>query len=249
MDRKFEPVLPGRQSQLPPLPAGMPRAQSADAVLPISQNTVLRNTYWLLSLSLLPTIVGAFVGMQLGLAAYIAASPIVGSLVMLGVMIGSLFIVTRLRNSSWGVVALFAFTFIAGVALTPILTVAAGFRNGWQLVGLAAGLTAAIFFVLAGIATVTKKDFSFMGQFLMAGAILLFFAFLIAMFFPVPAVTVTLSAIAVLIFSGFILYDVSRIIHGGETNYIMATLSLFLDLFNVFINLLNLLLAFTGNRD
>ena len=100
MDRKFEPVLPGRQSQLPPLPAGMPRAQSADAVLPISQNTVLRNTYWLLSLSLLPTIVGAFVGMQLGLAAYIAASPIVGSLVMLGVMIGSLFVVTRLRSTA-----------------------------------------------------------------------------------------------------------------------------------------------------
>ena len=154
-----------------------------------------------------------------------------------------------MSNSAWGVVALFGFTFIADLALAPTLTYAAGLRNGWQLVALAGGMTAAIFFALAAIATITKKDFSFMGQFLYAGAILLLIAFVIAMFFPVPAVVVTLSAIAVLIFSAFILYDISRIIHGGETNYIMATMSLFLDLFNVFINLLNLLMAFSGNRD
>jgi len=246
---KFEPVMPGRQSQLSPLPATTPRATSGEAVLPISQNTVLRNTYWLLALSLLPSIVGAFAGMQLGLASWYVTSPIMAPLAMLAVMIGSLFVVTRLRHSGWGVVALFGFTFIAGLALAPTLTYAAGLRNGWQLVGLAAGMTAAIFFALAAIATITKKDFSFMGQFLYAGAILLLIAFVIAMFFPVPAVVVTLSAIAVLIFSAFILYDISRIIHGGETNYIMATMALFLDLFNVFINLLNLLMAFSGSRD
>ena len=246
---KFEPVMPGRQSQLSPLPATTPRATGGEVVLPISQNTVLRNTYWLLALSLLPSIVGAFAGMQLGLASFYMTSPIMAPLLMLAVMIGSLFVVTRLRNSGWGVVALFGFTFIAGLALAPTLTYAAGLRNGWQLVGLAAGMTAAIFFALAAIATITKKDFSFMGQFLYAGAILLLIAFVIAMFFPVPAVVVTLSAIAVLIFSAFILYDISRIIHGGETNYIMATMALFLDLFNVFINLLNLLMAFSGSRD
>jgi modulator of FtsH protease len=249
MDPKFEPVMPGRQTQLSPLPADTPRASRDTVVLPISQNTVLRNTYWLLALSLLPSIAGAYAGMQLGLARWFVASPIMAPLVMLAVMIGSLFVVTLLRNSGWGVLALFGFTFVAGVTLAPTLTYAAGLSNGWQLVGLAAGMTAAIFFVLAGIATVSKKDFSFMGQFLYAGAILLLIAFVIALFFPVPAVVLTLSAIAVLIFSAFILYDISRIIHGGETNYIMATLALFLDLFNIFINLLNLLMAFAGNRE
>ena len=246
---KFEPVMPGRQSQLRPLSAESPSATTREAVLPISQNTVLRNTYWLLALSLLPSIAGAFVGMQLNLAAFYMTSPIMAPLVMLAAMIGSLFVVTLLRNSAWGVVALFGFTFIAGLALAPTLTYAAGLRNGWQLVALAGGMTAAIFFALAAIATITKKDFSFMGQFLYAGAILLLIAFVIALFFPVPALVVTLSAIAVLIFSAFILYDISRIIHGGETNYIMATMALFLDLFNVFINLLNLLMAFSGQRD
>ena len=249
MDRKFEPVMPGRQSQLPPLPAGTPSAARGDAVLPISQNTVLRNTYWLLALSLLPTIAGAYFGVQLDLAAWYRTSPIMAPLLMLGVMIGSLYVVSLLRNSGWGVAALFGFTFIAGLTLAPTLTHAVGMRNGWQLIGLAAGMTAAIFFGLAAVATVTKKDFSFMGQFLYAGVFLLLIAFLISAFFPVPAVMVALSAIAVLIFSALILFDLSRIIHGGETNYIMATMALFLDLLNVFINLLSLLMAFSGQRD
>src|SRR4030095_2127109 len=126
--------------------------------------------------------------------------PIMAPLVMLAVMIGSLFVVSALRNSGWGVVAVFGFPFLAGLSRAPTLTCAAGLSNGWQLVALAAGMTAAIFFVLAGIATVSKKDFSFMGQFLYAGAILLLIAFVIALFFPVPAMIVTLSAIAVLIF-------------------------------------------------
>lgn len=194
MDRKFEPVMSGRQPQ----PAAAP--VSPGIALPVAQGTVLRNTYWLLALTMLPTIVGAFVGMQFNFASLFRASPIMTPLLMFGAMIGSLFLVTRLRNSSWGVVALLGFTFIAGVFLTPILTVAAGFRNGGQLVALAGGMTAAIFFTMAGIATVTKKDFSFMGKFLFIGLILVIVASLANIFFQVPALSLTISAVAVLIF-------------------------------------------------
>lgn len=243
MERKFEPVMSGQ-------PSPVARGTNAGGVsLPIAQNTVLRNTYWLLALTMLPTIAGAFVGMQLNFFALFRAAPIMTPLLMFAAMLGSLFIVTRLRNSGWGVVALFAFTFIAGVFLTPILTVAAGLRNGGQLVGLAGGMTAAIFFAMAAIATVTKRDFSFMGKFLFIGVILLIVASLANLFFQIPALSVTISAIAVLIFSAYILYDVSNIVRGGETNYIMATMGLYLNVYNIFVSLLNLLMAFTGQRD
>ena len=246
MDRKFEPVMPGRSAPVATVPA---TSSGGGATLPIAQNTVLRNTYWLLALSMLPTIAGAFVGMQFNFAALFRAAPVMTPLLMFAAMLGSLFVVTRLRNSGWGIVALFGFTFIAGVFLTPILTVAAGFSNGGQLVGLAGAMTAAIFFAMAAIATVTKKDFSFMGKFLFIGLILLIVASLANIFFQIPALSLTISAIAVLIFSAYILYDVSNIVRGGETNYIMATLSLFLNVYNLFISLLNILLAFTGQRD
>src|SRR6478609_3462936 len=152
---KFEPVMRGRPMPRPIDVEPARRSEGGETVLPISKNTVLRNTYWLLALSLLPSIAGAFVGMQLNFFAFFQSSPIMAPLLMFGLMIGSLFVVTALRNSSWGVVALFGFTFIAGLALTPILTVALGLRNGGQLIGLAGGMTAVIFFTLAGIATVT----------------------------------------------------------------------------------------------
>ena len=247
METKFEPVMPGRRAPVAPLPVASSGA--ADIAPPISQNAVLRNTYWLLALSMLPTVAGAFVGMQFNFAAVFKSAPIMAPLLMFAAMLGSLFVVTRLRNSAWGVVALLGFTFIAGVFLTPILSVAAGFRNGGQLVALAGGMTAAIFFAMATIATVTKKDFSFMGKFLMVGLVLLIVASLANLFFQVPALSLTISAIAVLIFSAYILYDVSNIVRGGETNYVMATLGLFLNLYNLFISLLNILLAFTGQRD
>jgi len=224
----------------------MPKAGGAVAE---SQNRVLRNTYWLLALSMLPTIAGAWVGMQLNFIALFAAAPIMTPLLMFGVMIGALFAVTALRNSAWGVPALFGFTFIAGLMLAPILTVAGGFRNGAQLVGLAGGMTAAIFFAMAAIATVTKRDFSFLGKFLFVGLILLIVASLANVFFQIPALSLTISAVAVLIFSLYLLHDVSNIVRGGETNYITATLNLFLDVYNIFISLLNLLLAFSGQRD
>ena len=213
------------------------------------QNRVLRNTYWLLALSMLPTIAGAWVGMQLNFLAFFTASPIMAPLLMFGVMIAALFGVTALRNSAWGVPALFGFTFIAGLMLAPILSIAVGFRNGGQLVGLAGGMTAAIFFAMAGLATVTKRDFSFLGKFLFVGLVILIVASLANLFFQVPAVSLTISAVAVLIFSLYLLHDVSNIVRGGETNYITATLNLFLDVYNIFISLLNLLLAFSGQRD
>ena len=125
----------------------------------------------------------------------------------------------------------------------------AGFRNGGQLVALSGGLTAVVFLALASFATVTKRDFSFLGKFLFIGLILLIVASLANLFFQVPAVTVTISAVAVFIFSLYLLYDVSAIVRGGQTNYIMATLALFLDIYNIFVNLLNLLLIFGGQRD
>jgi modulator of FtsH protease len=240
MDPKLQPVSVSGER----LPLG-----GASGTLALERNRVLRNTYWLLALSLLPTVGGAIVGGQLNLARVFAANPIAAPLVMFALMIGSLFVVTALRNSAWGIAALFGFTFIAGLALTPILTYAAGFANGGQLVALAGGMTAVIFFALAGFATVTKKDFSFMGKFLFVGLILLVVASLANLFFQVPAASLTISAIAVLLFSAYILYDVSRIVNGGETNYIMATMGLFLNIYNLFVSLLNLLLAFSGQRE
>jgi modulator of FtsH protease len=249
MERKFEPVMSGGQQQVPA--SGFPeRVIDQGSVAPsVDANTVLRNTYWLLALSMLPTIAGAFAGMQFNFIGLFKAAPIMTPLLMFAAMLGSLFVVTRLRNSAWGVVALFGFTFVAGLMLTPILTVAGGLRNGGQLVGLAGGMTAAIFFAMAAIATVTKKDFSFMGKFLFVGVILLIVASIANLFFQVPALSVALSGIAVLIFSAYILYDVSNIVRGGETNYIMATMGLFLNVYNIFVSLLNILMFFSGQRD
>ena len=223
--------------------------QSAEQVVVAAPNTVLRNTYWLLALSMLPTIAGAYVGMAINFAGFFRTSPIMAPLLLFAAMIGSLFIVSALRNSAWGVVAVFGFTFIAGISLAPTLSFAAGLRNGGQLVALAAAMTAGVFAVMATIATVSKRDFSFLDKFLMVGLVLVIIASLANLFFQIPALTITISAIAVFIFSLYLLYDVNQIVRGGQTNYIMATVSLFLDLLNLFLSLLNLLMAFAGQRD
>ena len=142
-----------------------------------------------------------------------------------------------------------ACSFFLGVMLGPILQFAFSMSNGGQIVTLAAGGTASIFLVLSAVATTSKRDFSFMGKFLVIGLVLLILASLVNLFFQVPAASLAISAIAVLIFSGFILFDVNRIVRGGETNYIMATLALYMNIYNLFVNLLHLLLAFMGNRD
>lgn len=224
------------------------QAATPIGTLATAQNKVLRNTYLMLALTMIPTIIGAFVGTSINFS-FMAASPILSSLLMFGAMMGLLFAVTALRNSIWGVVALLGFTFVAGVLLGPILQVALHLKNGAELIGMAAGGTSVIFFSLATIATVTKKDFSFMGKFLFIGLILLIVASLANLFFHIPALSLTISSIAVLLFSAYILFDVSRIVNGGETNYVMATLALYMDIYNLFINLLQLLMAFSGERD
>lgn len=224
----------------------IPATQTGSLVL--EQNRVLRNTYLMLALTMIPTVIGAFMGTSINFS-FMAAHPILSTLAMFGAMMGLMFAVTALRNSVWGVVALLGFTFVAGVFLGPILQVALHLKNGAQLIGMAAGGTGIIFGSLATLATVTKKDFSFMGKFLFIGLILLIIASLANVFLQIPALMLTISAIAVLIFSAYILFDVSRIVHGGETNYVMATLALYLDIYNLFVNLLNLLMAFAGDRE
>lgn len=216
--------------------------------LVLGQNKVLRNTYMMLALTMIPTVIGAFVGMSANFS-FMAQYPIMAPLLMFAAMMGMMFAVAALRNSVWGIVALLGFTFVAGVLLGPILQVALHLKNGAQLVGMAAGGTGLVFFGLATLATVTKKDFSFMGKFLFIGLILLIVASLANIFLAIPALSLTISAMAVLIFSAYILYDVSRIIHGGETNYVMATLGLYLNIYNLFVSLLQLLMAFAGERD
>lgn len=218
------------------------------STLAVEQNKVLRNTYMMLGLTMIPTVIGAFVGMSINFS-FMAEHPIIFSLLMFGVMMGLLFTVGALRNSVWGIVALLGFTFVAGVFLGPILQVALHLKNGAQLVGMAAGGTGIIFLSLATIATTTKKDFSFMGKFLFIGLILLIIASFANLFLQIPALMLTISSIAVLIFSAYILFDVSRIVLGGETNYVMATLALYLDIYNLFVNLLQLLMALSGERD
>ena len=220
-------------------------ANTAGSTLAVGAHKVLRNTYMLLGITMIPTVIGAMVGMTMNFA-WAAQHPIMFALGSLAAMFGLFFGIQANRNSALGVVLLLVLTGLMGVMLGPILQLALHLKNGAQLVGLAAGGTGIIFLTLAGIATTTKKDFSFMGNFLMVGIILLIIASLANMFFQIPALALALSGVAVLLFSGFILYDVSRVVNGGETNYVMATLAIYLDIYNLFVNLLQLLMALLG---
>lgn len=211
-------------------------------------NKVLRNTYALLGLSLIPTVIGAFVGMSMNFA-YAQQHPFIFAIGALAVLYGMFAAISANRNSSFGVVLLLGLTFLMGLMLGPILQHALHLSNGGQIVGLAAGGTGIILLTLASIATTTKKDFSFMGKFLLVGIILLIIASLANIFLQIPAMTLALSAIGVILFSGFILYDVSRIVNGGETNYVMATLGLYLSIYNLFTSLLQLLMGLMGGND
>jgi modulator of FtsH protease len=219
---------------------------SAEAL--VRKNRVLRNTYALLALSMVPTVIGALIGVQLKFT-FFAGSPVLAFLLFLGVAWGFLWGIERHKNSGVGVALLLGFTFFMGLMLSRILQAALGFANGGSLIALAAGGTGAIFFALAGIAATTKRDFSSLGKFLFAGVILLLVAALANAFLQIPALALTISLLAVGIFSALILYDINRIVQGGEDNYISATLAVYLDIYNVFVSLLNLLLAFSGERD
>jgi modulator of FtsH protease len=212
------------------------------------QNRVLRNTYGLLALSMVPTVLGAMLGIQLNFSIF-AGSPLISFLLFMGVAVGFMWGIERTKHSGMGVVLLLGFTFFMGLMLSRILQVALGFNNGGTLIAMAATGTGSIFFVLAGIAATSKRDFSNMGKFLFGGLILVLLASVANIFFQIPALSLAISAIAVVLFSGYILYDIQRIVNGGETNYISATLAVYLDIYNVFVSLLQLLMAFTGDRD
>ena len=214
----------------------------------LQQNKVLRNTYMLLALSMIPTVVGALLGVRMGFTLF-AGSPMISFLVFMGIAVGFMLGIERTKESAMGVVLLLGFTFFMGLMLSGILRVALGFSNGGSMIATAAGGTGAIFFTLATVATVTKKDFGFLGKFLFIGLVVLVLASVANIFFQVPALSLTVSAVAVMIFSGYILYDISQIVNGGETNYISATLKVYLDVYNIFVNLLNILMLLTGRRD
>jgi modulator of FtsH protease len=220
----------------------------ATGALSLQQNRVLRNTYMLLALSMVPTVLGALVGIQLKFS-FFAGSPLISFLLFMGIAFGFMWGIERTKDSGLGVALLLGFTFFMGLMLSRILQVALGFANGGSLIALAAGGTGAIFFTLAGVATVTKKDFSFLGKFLFIGLVVVLLAALANIFFQIPALSLTISAVAVLLFSAYILHDISRIVTGGETNYVSATLAIYLDIYNVFVSLLNLVMAFGGERD
>ena len=220
--------------------AKAPITLTAEQSSAVVGNKVLRNTYLLLSMTLL------FSGLTAGVAMATNAAPM-HWLITLGGYFGLLFVVTRLRNSVWGLAAVFALTGFLGYTLGPILNLYLSLPNGSQVVMTALGGTGAIFLALSGYAVVSRKDFSFMGGFLMVGILVAFLGGLGAMLFNIPALSLAVSGMFILLMSGMILWQTSEIIHGGETNYIMATVSLYITLFNLFISLLQILGVVSGD--
>ncbi|OON62008.1 hypothetical protein B0920_00475 [Massilia sp. KIM] len=210
----------------------------------VTRNAVLRNTYWLLALSMIPTVLGAYIGVSLQLPIF---SGFMGAILFLAIAFGFMFAIEKNKDSGLGVALLLGFTFFMGLMLTPILTRTLGYANGGSLIMTAFGGTAAVFAVMASIATTTKRDFSGMGSWLMAGVIVLILAGLANIFLQMPIISIVISVLAIGIFSAFILFDVQRIINGGETNYISATLAIYLDVYNIFTSLLHLLGITSGD--
>jgi modulator of FtsH protease len=208
---------------------------------------VLRNTYLLLALTMVPTVIGAWIGMQT--AGIIVTSPIISSVVMLGAVIGLQFAIAANRNSGVGVALLLLMTGILGWWLGPILNVALSMANGMQLVAYAAIGTGVIFVAMGAVAQGLKRDIGFMGKFLFVGMIALLLAMFANMWLQIPALALTISTLVIVVFSLFLVYDLQRRGGGGETNYVMATTGVYLSLFNIFANLLYLLMALTGERE
>jgi modulator of FtsH protease len=215
--------------------------------LAANRNRVLRNTYWLLALSMVPTVLGAWLGVASGIAT--ALTPGISMVVFLVGAFGFMFAIEKTKESSAGVYVLLGFTFFMGLMLARLLATILGLRNGASLIMMAFGGTAAIFFAMATLATMVKRDLSALGKFLTVGAWILFFAFIANFFLQSSAFMVTLLVLCLGIFSAFILYDVKRVIDGGETNYISATLAIYLDVYNVFQSLLSILGIFGGERE
>jgi modulator of FtsH protease len=232
MDDRLQPVYAG---------------SAGSGALVGERNRVLRNTYWLLALSLVPTVLGAWIGVKTGVMASMGVG--LSTIIFFAGAFGLMFAIEKFKNSGVGVALLLGFTFFMGLMLSRLLAAVLGLANGSSLIMMAFGGTAAVFFAMASLATVIKRDLSNMGKFLFVGAIMLLVVGLINLFVQSSALMITLCVLAIGIFSAFMLYDIKRILDGGETNYVSATLAIYLDIYNVFQSLLALLGIFGGERE
>ncbi len=223
LDKEYTPAIPGNEATL----------------------KVLRNTYWLLALAMIPAVLGAMAGVMFNIP---VPRGLLGFGLFLAATWGFMYAIEKTKDSAAGIMVLFGFTLFMGVWLTPLLTRTLGYANGGTLIMLAFGGTATILAVMATIATVSKRDFSMLGKWLFMGVIVLILASVVAIVFQLPALMMAISAVAVMIFSAYILYDVQQIVNGGETNYIRAATMLFVDVYMVFSNLLALL-GLGGSRE
>jgi len=216
--------------------------------VPLEQrNRVMRNTYWLLALSLLPTVLGAWIGVATGITNSLSGG--FGLMVFLAGAFGFIFAIEKTKNSAAGVPVLLAFTFFMGLMLSRLIAMVLGFKNGPSLVMTAFGGTAGVFFVMASLSSVIKRDLSGMGKWLFVGALAILIGGIINVFVGSTTGMLVISVMAIGVFSAYMLYDLKRIVDGGETNYITATLALYLDAYNVFQSLLMLLGIAGGDRD
>lgn len=229
-------------------PAPAQYASAGGVLDSVQRNRVLRNTYWLLALSMVPTVAGAWLGVKTGFSLF-AGNPFVGLIAFLAVAFGFFWGINRYRNSGVGVALLLGFTFFMGLMLSRLIGHVLGMSNGASLIMTAFGGTAAIFAVMATVATVSKRDFTGLGKWLFVGFLVIFVAAIANIWLQMPALMLTISALAILIFSAFILVDLQRVVNGGETNYVTATLGVYISVYNVFTNLLALLGIFGGNND
>ena len=211
------------------------------------RNKVLRNTYWLLAMSLIPTVLGAWLGVATGITQSLSGG--VGLVVFLGGAFGFIYAIEKTKNSAAGVPVLLGFTFFMGLMLSRMIAMVLGFKNGPDLIMTAFGGTAGVFFVMASLSSVIKRDLSGMGKWLFLGALAIMVGGIINVFVGSSAGMMAISVAAIGVFSAYMLYDLKRIVDGGETNYISATLALYLDIINVFQSLLALLGIFGGERD
>jgi len=232
------------QPELRTVPTGAPGATQDFA---LQQHKVLRNTYMLLALTLIPTIIGAAIGTNVDLG-FMRTSPMLSFVAILAVFYGWIYAIQRNKESGLGVALLLGFTLFLGLLLGPLLHRVLGFKNGTELVMMAAGGTAAVFFVMAGIASSTKRDFSGMGSFLTVGAVIIMLGVVASMFMASPILYLVILGAFVLFSSLMILWQVNAIVRGGETNYISATLTLYISIYNLFSSLLQLL-GLGGSND
>lgn len=227
----------------------VPSAQNIGygSTTPAERNKVLRNTYWLLALSLLPTVLGAYIGVATGITA--ALTGFMGLIVFMAGAFGFIYAIEKTKNSAMGVPVLLGFTFFMGLMLSRMIGMILGFSNGASLVMTAFAGTAGVMVVMATLASVIKRDLSGMSKWLFAGALVIMVAAIINVFVGSTMLMAVISTLAIAVFSAFLLYDLKQVMDGGETNYISATLAIYLDLFNIFQSMLALLGIFGGDRD